>query len=258
INTIYLGRGAWGIELAARNYFGKPASALTLQEGAMLAGLPKGPTYYSPDRHPDRAQERLAYVVSRMQEDGVAGAGTIDSAKVALPQMAAYTQAQQRDSGYYFLDHVTHEARSLAGIATLASAGTTVRTTVRADLQRATEAALQEGLAQYEIRTGRTEWHGAETNLAQAVQRIEASMPAVVPEKPVLSDPKPPTAAGASTRAADAGKKPARGSNVGKLAPGPGASNPQASSPGAPSAKAPASASGIVGPLPLAPAVAPV
>src|SRR5215831_10256837 len=263
LNTVYLGRGAWGIELAARNYFGKPASALTLQEGAMLAGLPKGPTYYSPDRHPDRAQERLAYVVSRMQEDGVAGAGTIDSAKVALPQMAAYTQAQQRDSGYYFLDHVTHEARSLAGIATLTVAGTTVRTTVRADLQRATEAALQEGLAQYEIRTGRTAWHGAEANLAQAVQRIEASMPAAAPESAALSDPKPPAGTRASTRAADAGKKPARGGNVGKLAPGPGASNPGLSSPGssapgAPSAKAPASPSGIVGPLPLAPAAAPV
>ena len=69
LNSIYLGRGAWGVEMAARNYFGKPASALTLDEGALLAGLPKGPTFYSPDRHPDRAQERLAYVLSRMQED---------------------------------------------------------------------------------------------------------------------------------------------------------------------------------------------
>ena len=64
LNSIYLGRGAWGIELAARNFFGKSASALTLHEGAMLAGLPKGPTYYGPDRHPDRAQERLAYVLT--------------------------------------------------------------------------------------------------------------------------------------------------------------------------------------------------
>src|SRR5262249_20056243 len=203
LNTVYLGRGAWGIELAARNYFGKPASALTLQEGAMLAALPKGPTYYSPDRHPDRAQERLAYVVSRMQEDGVAGAGTIDSAKVALPQMVAYTQAQQRDSGYYFLDHVTREARSLAGSGNLTATGTTVRPTVRPELQRATEAALQEGLAQYEIRAGRTEWHGAEANLTQVVQRIEASMPATVPVSPAVSDPKPPAVSRGSARPAE-------------------------------------------------------
>jgi penicillin-binding protein 1A len=173
LNSIYLGRGAFGIELAARNYFGKPASALTLPEGAMLAGLPKGPTYYSPDRHPDRAQERLAYVLSRMQEDGDAGAGALDVAKVSLPRMAAYTHVEQRDSGYYFLDHVTREARTLAGVGPLATASTTVRTTIRTDLQRATEAALQEGLFQYELRNGRVEWHGPEANLADAVRRIE-------------------------------------------------------------------------------------
>jgi membrane carboxypeptidase/penicillin-binding protein len=128
LNSIYLGRGAWGIELAARNYFGKPASALTLPEGALLAGMPKGPTYYGPDRHPDRARDRLAYVVGRMQEDGVADAATIDGAKVTLPQMVAYAQPPQRDSGYYFLDQATREARAVAGIPTLAAAGITVRT----------------------------------------------------------------------------------------------------------------------------------
>jgi penicillin-binding protein 1A len=229
LNSIYLGRGAWGIELAARNYFGKPASALTLEEGAMLAGLPKGPTYYSPDRRPDRAQERLAYVVSRMQEDGVAGATAIDSSKLSLPHMVAYTQTQQRDSGYYFLDHVTREARSLAGLATLTGTGTTVRTTVRPELQRATEAALQEGLAQYEIRTGRTEWHGAEANLAEAVRRIEASQPAAIAEMTAVSDVKPPGRG--SARTADGGAKPSRGT-AGKLAPGPGSTGPGSAGPG--------------------------
>src|SRR5260370_27027491 len=155
----------------------------------MVAGMPEGPTYYSPDRHPDRAQERLAYVVSRMQEDSVAGAAAIDSAQVSLPRMVAYTQPQQRDSGYYFLDHVTREARSLAGIGTLTAAGTTVRTTIRPDLQRAAEAALQEGLAQYELRAGRTEWHGAEANLTEAVRRIEASPAAGPGQSPAMSDP---------------------------------------------------------------------
>ena len=138
----------------------------------MLAGLPKGPTYYSPDRHPDRAQERLAYVVARLQEDG--DAGTLDAAKVPLPQMVAYDHPQQRDSGYYFLDHVTREARTIPGIGPLTAASTTVRTTLRPDLQRAAEEALQEGLAQYEMRSGRVEWHGPEANLADAVRRIDA------------------------------------------------------------------------------------
>src|SRR6202795_2613429 len=167
LNSIYLGRGAWGIELAARTYFGKPASALTVTEGATLAGLTKGPTYYSPDRHPDRARERLDYVLARMQEDGDAGAVQVP-AKSGLPQMVAYYHAVQRDSGYYFLDHVSREARTLAGIPSLTTASTTVRTTIRPDLQHAAEAALQEGLAQYEMRNGRVEWHGAEVNIGAA------------------------------------------------------------------------------------------
>jgi membrane peptidoglycan carboxypeptidase len=67
LNCVYLGRGAWGVEVAARSYFGKPAKDLTLNEGALLAGLTKGPTYFSPDRQPNRARERLAYVLNRMR-----------------------------------------------------------------------------------------------------------------------------------------------------------------------------------------------
>jgi penicillin-binding protein 1A len=67
LNTVYFGRGSWGLEMAARSYFGKSAKDLTPAEGAMLAGLLKGPSYFNPDLHPDRAKERLAYVLGRMQ-----------------------------------------------------------------------------------------------------------------------------------------------------------------------------------------------
>ena len=74
LNSAYLGRGSWGVEMAAQSYFGKSAKNLTLAEGAMLAGLLKGPSFFNPDRHPERATERLAYVLGRMQEDGVISA----------------------------------------------------------------------------------------------------------------------------------------------------------------------------------------
>ena len=86
LNSIYLGRASWGIELAAKTYFGKPAKALTQAEGALLAGLTKGPNFYNPDRHPDRARERLAYVLSRLQEDGAITGKDMQHMLVALPR----------------------------------------------------------------------------------------------------------------------------------------------------------------------------
>jgi len=174
LNSIYLGRNSWGIELAARSYFGKPASQLTLAEGATLAGLTKGPNYYSPDRHPERAQERLAYVLSRMQEDGSITPESADQARKAPLQLVAY-EREQRDTGYYFLDHINREAKSLPGVIALTASSATVRSTIHPQLQRATEAALQEGLARYELSTGRVQFSGAEANLGTAVQRIQSN-----------------------------------------------------------------------------------
>jgi len=172
LNSIYLGRGSWGIEMAARSYFGKPAAQLSLAEGALLAGLTKGPNYFSPDRHPDRARERVAYVLNRMQEDGVIDAEQVRQAMAKAPQLVAYERVR-RDTGFYFLDDLGREAKAAAGIDILAGASYTIHSTIDAGLQRATEAALQEGLAAYERQTGRVRFNGPEANLADAVQRIE-------------------------------------------------------------------------------------
>src|SRR5205085_671110 len=64
LNSVFLGRNAAGVEMAAQSYFGKSVSALSLNEGAFLAALTKGPSYFSPDRHPERLKERVAYVLS--------------------------------------------------------------------------------------------------------------------------------------------------------------------------------------------------
>ena len=180
LNSAYLGRGSWGVEMAARSYFGKSAKELTLAEAAMLAGLLKGPSYFDPDRHPERAKERLAYVLGRMQEDGVIDAEQKEHALAALPKVAAFARPH-RDSGFQFVDFVAREAR-LDGIESLTAQSYTVHTTINAQLQRDTEAALQEGLAQYEMSSGRIVWHGPEANIADAVQKLagdsRAGMPA--------------------------------------------------------------------------------
>jgi penicillin-binding protein 1A len=178
LNSLYLGRGSWGIELAARNYFGKSARELTLEEGALLAGLTKGPNYFSPDRQPVRAQERLGYVLDQMQEDRLSGASENDdqqsrSGLPPLPALIPY-QPPRRDSGFYFTDEVAREAKSIAGINAITGHSYTIRSTINPPLQRAVEESLQEGLFRYERGAGRSEFKGAEANLGQAVERIDA------------------------------------------------------------------------------------
>jgi penicillin-binding protein 1A len=70
LNQIYLGHGAYGVEAASENYFGKSAHELNLAECAILAGLPQAPSRYSPFKYPERAKQRQIYVLNRMVEEG--------------------------------------------------------------------------------------------------------------------------------------------------------------------------------------------
>jgi membrane carboxypeptidase/penicillin-binding protein len=168
LNSIYLGRGAWGIEMAARGYFGKPASALTPPESALIAGLAKGPSYFNPDRNLERARDRFNYVLGRMADDKVISA---EQAKAPLPQMIAYERIRP-DIGFHFVDQVQREAKAIPGIGSLNASSYVVRTTINPQLQRATESILQEGLARYELNTGRTKFQGPEANLSDAIQAL--------------------------------------------------------------------------------------
>ena len=170
LNSSYLGRGSWGVEMASRSYFGKSAKNLSLAEGAMIAGLLKGPGFFNPDRHPERAKERLAYVLGRMQEDGVISAEDKDRALAAAPKLVGFEQ-KRRDSGLHFIDFLGREAKS-DGVASLTAEPYTVHSTINATLQREAEAALQEGLARYETSSGRTQFRGPEANIGDAIQKL--------------------------------------------------------------------------------------
>jgi penicillin-binding protein 1A len=176
LNSVYLGRSAWGIEMAARGYFGKTARQLSVAEGALLAGVTKGPTYFSPDRRPALARERLAYVLNRMREDGMLDAAVRDEDSGAgsppLPTLVALDRPR-RDIGFHFVDQVAREARSEAGIDRITDASYTVHSTIDPPLQRAVEESLQEGLSRYERDNGRAQFAGAEANLAAAIVKID-------------------------------------------------------------------------------------
>ncbi len=171
LNSIYLGRGSWGIDMAARSYFRKPVSELSLTEGAMLAAMAKGPAFFSPDRFPARARERFAYVIKRMQEDGVGEADMLQ--QVAAPRIVPH-ERPRRDTGFHFVDHLMREARTLVGMQSLTTDSYTVRSSINGKLQRAVEAALQEGLAKYEFGAGRADFTGPEINVGEIVARVDS------------------------------------------------------------------------------------
>ena len=132
----------------------------------MLAAMAKGPSYFSPDRYPERTRERFAYVLKRMQEDKVAGAEAINPGVTGVPRIVPY-ERPRREAGFHFVDHLLREAKTLVGMQSLTSESYTVRSTINAKLQHATEAALQDGLARYEANSGRARYEGPELNLGE-------------------------------------------------------------------------------------------
>ena len=103
LNHIYLGQGAYGVQAAALTYFGRPVDQLNLLESAVLAGLPKAPTAYSPAQHPERALKRAGYVLTRMTETG---AITREQAKAASGLTLRLQKAGGAQRGAYFLEYV--------------------------------------------------------------------------------------------------------------------------------------------------------
>ena len=172
LNSAYLGRGAWGVEMAAHSYFGKSAKDLSLAQGAMLAGLLKGPSFYNPDRHPQRARERLAYVVDRMKDNGFITREQKDEALASFPKLVPFKRLA-RNSGFGFVDFLGREAKS-DGVDSLTASPYTVHSTIDAQLQHQAEAALQDGLADYEISNGRMQYHGPEANIATAQKLLSS------------------------------------------------------------------------------------
>lgn len=100
MNTIYLGRGTYGIQAAAKAYFGKEAKDLTVAEAAMLAGIIPSPSSWDPAVDPEQAQARFARVLRIMQEDGYITAQEQQEAQ--FPQTIEYTQqnSYQGANGY--------------------------------------------------------------------------------------------------------------------------------------------------------------
>ncbi|HWG93725.1 MAG TPA: transglycosylase domain-containing protein [Mycobacteriales bacterium] len=149
LNTIYFGRGAYGVQVAANSYFGKPVEELTPSEGALLAAIIRAPASYDPERHPERAQDRWTYVVNGMVETGALS--TSDAAALSFPEVRPAAEADKANDLSGPKGHVISKVMAELE-ATLEERGTPealargleVTTTVRREAQDAAVAAVQE------------------------------------------------------------------------------------------------------------------
>jgi len=143
LNQIYYGHGAYGAEAAARLYFGKSARELTLAESALLAGIPKGPGYYSPHLHPERAKARQRLVLEAMADNGDI---TREEARQAMQEPVEVRPLPEGrgTAAPYFVDYVRREAAEKLGIdeSRLSEGGYVIRTTLDMRMQRAAEEAV--------------------------------------------------------------------------------------------------------------------
>jgi penicillin-binding protein 1A len=167
-NQIYLGHGVYGFEAGSEYYFSKHAKDLTLPEAALLAGLPKGPSEYSPVLNPDKAFRRRNMVINSMLEDGVITAAQANVARSA--PLGLHIQTPPNSVAPWFVEEVRRELERKLGTDQVHEAGLKVYTTLDLDLQQAANRVVLDGLAGYERRHG---WRGHLLNVIAGGVGIE-------------------------------------------------------------------------------------
>jgi 1A family penicillin-binding protein len=150
LNQISFGHGWYGIESAARHYFGKGAAQLTLAEAATLAAMPKGPAIYDPVKYPDRVKNRRDAILTLMVEQKFISAA--DAAVAKGEAIRTVTNGGVSAPSPYFIDVVRVQAER-AGVP-IAAGGLRVYTTLDPALQRAAVQSLEDGTAEVERRPG--------------------------------------------------------------------------------------------------------
>jgi len=167
-NQIALGHGVFGFEAASEFYFGKPAKQLTLTEATLLAGLPKGPSYYSPINHPDRAQQRRNRVINAMLEDGKITTAQGNDAKSA--PLVLHLAHDPNSLAPNFIEEIRRYLEGKFGTDQVHEGGLKVYTSLDVELQRAANQSVLNGLAAYERRHG---WKGHLQNVVADGETLE-------------------------------------------------------------------------------------
>jgi penicillin-binding protein 1A len=150
LNQVYFGSGAYGVESAARLFFGKTAKSLNLAECALIAGLPKSPSRYSPLVNLELALKRRNIVLKQMAATGIITEPILNKAlkQTLLPEKSGFDPVK----GPYFVEHVRKFLEETIGPTRLYKSGLTVFTTLSWPLQKAAEQSVENGLFALEKR----------------------------------------------------------------------------------------------------------
>ncbi|RMG03653.1 MAG: PBP1A family penicillin-binding protein [Nitrospirae bacterium] len=148
LNQAYFGTNAYGIEAAARTYFDKSVKDLNIAEAAMLAALPRAPSYYSPFKHPSAAMKRRNLVLKKMLDLGYITEIQYEEAVEAPIPLKPH---RRRYNAPYFVEYLRAELEEEFGNG-LYTKGLTINTTLNMDLQRLGEKAVQLGITSIEKR----------------------------------------------------------------------------------------------------------
>ena len=174
-NELYFGHGRYGVEEAARFYFGKSASGLDIAEAAMLAGVVNAPARLSPLRHPEAARRRRAYVLEQMRRRGyINEADATRAGQTPLPTTG--TDETRNRLGRWYVEAARREVVERFGNEALRSAGLRIEVALDAEVQRAAEDAVASGLKRVDrrYRSARPLRHyQSEADLLAGLARLE-------------------------------------------------------------------------------------
>ncbi|AWE06258.1 penicillin-binding protein [Lysinibacillus sp. 2017] len=156
LNTVYYGHGMYGVEAASRYFYGKSAKDLTLSEAAMLAGVPKGPSYYSPLNNLEKATNRQQVILRLMDEQDKIT--TEEKTRATSEQVVLKSDEwiATKSIAPYFLDVVWDEASDILADKNLSisEGGWTIQTTLNQAHQRAAESAITKNMPNNDLQVG--------------------------------------------------------------------------------------------------------
>jgi penicillin-binding protein 1A len=174
-NQIFLGGGAYGFEAGAQYYFSKSLKDCTLEECALLAGLPKAPSYYSPTRDEKAALDRRNVVLYRMHEEGYIGDDEYNRSRQTRINLNINPQQTNNNSIYgYFVEEVRQEMEDTFGTYQTQTGGLNIYTTIDPKAQRQAMRSVRRGLHAYEDRHGKR-WRGKLLNVLESKQTNDLS-----------------------------------------------------------------------------------